>query len=129
MNNKETVKELKSIYDCLNVKNIEERATLFETYSRLMQVANENTELKFLIFGCIVTSEQVRSILKAKARNIKDVSQYLLEVRETTMMINPKIELHYIDEDGFVKDLREEVLDFIIELISKLEEKREGQAE
>lgn len=117
MNNKEAIKELKNIYDCLNVKNVEERATLFETYSRIMQVANENTEVKLLVIGCIVTSEQLRSILKAKAKNIKDVSQYLFEVRETTMMINPKIELHYVDEHGYVKDLQTEVLDFLIGLI------------
>ena len=129
MDNKEAIKELKNIYDCLNVKNFEERATLLETYSRIMQIANKNTEVNKLIVGRIVTSEDVYCTLRDKAETVNDVSQYLLEVRETTMTINPKIELHYVDMFGHVKDLREEVLDFIIELISKLEEKREGQAE
>lgn len=123
MNNKEAIKELKNIYDCLNVKNVEERATLLETYSRIKQVADENTEVKLLIVGSIVTSEQLRSILKAKAKNTKDVSQYLFEVRETTMMINPKIELHYVDENGYVKDLQTEVLGFLIGLILELAER------
>lgn len=120
MDNKEAIKELKSIYDCLNVKNFEERATLLETYSRIMQAAKENTEVEHLTAGRIVTSDNVYCILRDKAENVDDISQYLLEVRETTMAINPKIELHYVDRYGHVKDLQTEVLGFLIELILEL---------
>lgn len=120
MNNKEAIKELKSIYDCLNVKNFEERATLLETYSRIMQVAKENAEVEQLTTGRIVTSDDVYCTLRDKTENVYDVSQYLLEVRETTMMSNPKICLHYVDEHGYVKDLQTEVLGFLIELILDL---------
>lgn len=123
MDNKEAIKELKNIYDCLNVKNFEERATLLETYSRIMQIANKNTEVNKLIVGRIVTSEDVYCTLKDKAETVNDVSQYLLEVRETTMTINPKIELHYVDMFGHVKDLQTEVLGFLIDLILKLAER------
>lgn len=122
MNNKESIKELKNIYDCLNVKNVEERATLFETYSRIMQVASENTEVNMLITGRIVTSDDLYCMLRNKTENVDDVSQYLFEVRETTMMSNPKICLHYVDEHGYVKDLQTEVLGFLIDLILKLAE-------
>ena len=123
MDNKEAIKELKNIYDCLNVKNFEERATLLETYSRIMQVASKNAEVNKLIVGRIVTSEDVYCTLKDKAETADDVSQYLLEVRETTMTINPKIELHYVDMFGHVKDLQAEVLGFLIDLILKLAER------
>ena len=122
MDNKEAVRELKNIYDCLNVKDFEERATLLETYSRIMQVASKNAEVNKLIVGRIVTSEDVYCTLKDKAETADDVSQYLLEVRETTMTINPKIELHYVDMFGHVKDLQAEVLGFLIDLILKLAE-------
>ena len=122
MDNGEAIKELKNIYDCLNVKNFEERATLLETYSRIMQVASKNAEVNKLIVGRIVTSEDVYCTLKDKAETADDVSQYLLEVRETTMTINPKIELHYVDMFGHVKDLQAEVLGFLIDLILKLAE-------
>lgn len=120
MDNKEAIKELKNIYDCLNVKDFEERATLLETYSRIMQVASKNTEVKCLTTGRIVTSDNVYLMLRDKAENVDDVSQYLLDVRETTMTINPKIELHYVDMFGHVKDLQTEVLGFLIDLILKL---------
>ena len=120
MDNGEAIKELKSIYDCLNVKDFEERATLFETYSRIKQVASENVEVNKLVVGRIVTSDDVYRTLKDKLENTDDVSQCLLEVRETTMTINPKIELHYVDEFGHVKDLQTEVLGFLIDLILKL---------
>lgn len=120
MNNEEAIKELKNIYDCLNVKNFEERATLLETYSRIMQVAKENTEVEHLTVGRIVTSDNVYCSLRDKTENVDDISQYLLEVRETTMAINPKIELHYVDKFGHVKDLQTEVLGFLIELILEL---------
>lgn len=120
MDNKEAIKELKNIYDCLNVKDFEERATLLETYSRIMQVANENKEVNKLTVGRIVTSDNVYCILRDKTENVDDVSQYLLEVRETTMAINPKIELHYVDMFGHVKDLQTEALGFLIDLILKL---------
>ena len=123
MDNKEAVRELKNIYDCLNVKDFEERATLLETYSRIMQVASKNAEVNKLIVGRIVTSEDVYCTLKDKAETADDVSQYLLEVRETTMTINPKIELHYVDMFGHVKDLQTEVLGFLIDLILKLAER------
>lgn len=123
MNNKEAIKELKNIYDCLNVKNFEERATLFETYSRIMQVASENTEVSMLITGRIVTSDDLYCMLRDKTENVGDISQYLLEVRETTMTINPKIELHYVDTFGHIKDLQTEVLEFLIDLILKLAER------
>lgn len=123
MDKKEAIKELKNIYDCLNVKNFEERATLLETYSRIMQVAKENTEVEHLTAGRIVTSENVYCTLRDKAENVGDISQYLLEVRETTMTINPKIELHYVDMFGHVKDLQTEVLGFLIDLILKLAER------
>lgn len=123
MDNGEAIKELKNIYDCLNVKNFEERATLLETYSRIMQVASKNAEVNKLIVGRIVTSEDVYCTLKDKAETADDVSQYLLEVRETTMTINPKIELHYVDMFGHVKDLQAEVLGFLIDLILKLAER------
>lgn len=123
MDNKEAIKELKSIYDCLNVKKIEERATLLETYSRIMQVANENVEVKRLTTGRIVTSDNVYYTLRDKLENTDDVSQCLLDVRETTMAINPKIELHYVDMFGHVKDLQTEVLGFLIDLILKLAER------
>lgn len=122
MNNKEAIKELKSIYDCLNVKNFEERATLLETYSRIMQVAKENTEVEHLTAGRIVTSDDVYCTLRDKTENIDDVSQYLFDVRETAMMINPKIELHYVDIYGHVKDVQTEVLGFLIDLILNLAE-------
>lgn len=120
MDNGEAIKELKNIYDCLNVKNFEERATLLETYSRIMQVANKNAEVNKLITGRIVTSDNVYFTLRDKAENVDDVSKYLFEVRETTMTINPKIELHYVDMFGHVKDLQTEVLGFLIDLILKL---------
>lgn len=120
MDNGEAIKELKNIYDCLNVKDFEERATLLETYSRIKQVANKNTEVNRLITGRIVTSDNVYLTLRDKTENVDDVSQYLLEMRETTMTINPKIELHYVDEFGHVKDLQTEVLGFLIDLILKL---------
>lgn len=120
MDNKEAVKELKNIYDCLNVKNFEERATLYETYSRIMQVANKNTEVNKLIVGRIVTSDNVYCTLRDKTENADDISQYLFEMRETTMAINSKIELHYVDMYGHVKDLQTEVLGFLIDLILKL---------
>ena len=120
MDNGEAIKELKNIYDCLNVKNFEERATLLETYSRIMQVANKNAEVNKLITGRIVTSDNVYLTLRDKAENVDDVSEYLFEVRETTMTINPKIELHYVDMFGHVKDLQTEVLGFLIDLILKL---------
>ena len=120
MDNKEAIKELKNIYDCLNVKDFEERAALLETYSRIMQVASKNTEVKCLTTGRIVTSDNVYLMLRDKAENVDDVSQYLLDVRETTMTINPKIELHYVDMFGHVKDLQTEVLGFLIDLILKL---------
>ena len=123
MDNKEAIKELKNIYDCLNVKNVEERATLLETYSRIMQVAKENKEVEYLTAGRIVTSDNVYCTLRNKAENVDDISQYLLEVRETTMTINPKIELHYVDMFGHVKDLQTEVLGFLIDLILKLAER------
>ena len=123
MDNGEAIKELKNIYDCLNVKNFEEIATLLETYSRIMQVASKNAEVNKLIVGRIVTSEDVYCTLKDKAETADDVSQYLLEVRETTMTINPKIELHYVDMFGHVKDLQAEVLGFLIDLILKLAER------
>lgn len=122
MDNKEAIKELKNIYDCLNVKNFEERATLFETYSRIMQVASENTEVNMLITGRIVTSDDLYCVLRDKVENVDDVSQYLFDVRETTMMINPKIELHYVDIYGHVKDVQTEVLGFLIDLILNLAE-------
>lgn len=121
MDNGEAIKELKNIYDCLNVKNFEERATLLETYSRIKQVANENVEVNKLIVGRIVTSDDVYCMLRDKTENVGDVSQYLLDVRETTMTINPKIEFHYVDRFGHVKDLRTEVLGFLLALILKLE--------
>ena len=105
------------------MKNFEERATLLETYSRIMQVASKNAEVNKLIVGRIVTSEDVYCTLKDKAETADDVSQYLLEVRETTMTINPKIELHYVDMFGHVKDLQAEVLGFLIDLILKLAER------
>lgn len=120
MDNGEAIKELKNIYDCLNVKNFEERATLLETYSRIKQVARENVEVNKLIVGRIVTSGNVYCMLRDKTLNAGDVSQYLLDVRETTMTINPKIELHYVDMFGHVKDLQAEVLGFLIDLILKL---------
>lgn len=120
MDNKEAIKELKNIYDCLNVKTFEERATLLETYSRIVQVAKENTEVEHLTAGRIVTSDSVYCTLKDKLENTDDVSQCLLDVRETTMTINPKIELHYVDMFGHVKDLQTEVLGFLIDLILKL---------
>lgn len=123
MDNKEAIKELKSVYDCLNVKNFEERATLLETYSRIMQVASKNTEVRDLTTGRIVTSDNVYCTLKNKLENTDDVSQCLLDVRETTMTINPKIEFHYIDMFGHVKDLQTEVLGFLIDLILKLAER------
>ena len=123
MNNGEAIKELKNIYDCLNVKNFEERATLLETYSRIMQVASENKEVNKLTDGRIVTSDDVYCTLRDKTENVDDVSQYLLDVRETTMTINPKIELHYVDMFGHVKDLQTEVLGFLIDLILKLAER------
>lgn len=123
MDNKEAIKELKDIYDCLNVKNFEERATLLETYSRIMQVANKNAEVNKLITGRIVTSDNVYLTLRDKTENIDDVSQYLFDVRETTMTINPKIELHYVDMFGHVKDVQTEVLGFLIDLILKLAER------
>lgn len=123
MDNGEAIKELKNIYDCLNVKNFEERATLFETYSRVMQVASENTEANMLITGRIVKSDDLYCMLRDKTENVDDVSQYLLEVRETTMTINPKIELHYVDIYGHVKDVQTEVLGFLIDLILKLAER------
>lgn len=123
MDNKEAIKELKDIYDCLNVKNFEERATLLETYSRIMQVANKNAEVNKLITGRIVTSDNVYLTLRDKTENIDDVSQYLFDVRETTMMINPKIELHYVDIYGHVKDVQTEILGFLIDLILKLAER------
>ena len=120
MDNKEAIKELKNIYDCLNVKDFEERATLLETYSRIKQVASENKEVNKLTVGRIVTSDDVYCTLRDKTENVDDVSQYLLDVRETTMTINPKIELHYVDMFGHVKDLQTEVLGFLIDLILKL---------
>ena len=120
MDNKEAIKELKNIYDCLNVKDFEERATLLETYSRIMQVASENVEVNKLAVRRIVTSDDVYRMLRDKTENVDDVSQYLLDVRETTMTINPKIELHYVDMFGHVKDLQTEVLGFLIDLILKL---------
>lgn len=120
MNNEEAIKELKNIYDCLNVKDFEERATLLETYSRIMQVAKENTEVEHLTAGHIFTSNDVCFMLRDNAENVNDVSQYLLDVRETTMAINPKIELHYVDKFGHVKDLQTEVLGFLIDLILEL---------
>lgn len=123
MDNKEAIKELKDIYDCLNVKNFEERATLLETYSRIMQVAKENAEVEHLTTGRIVTSDNVYCTLRDKTENVDDVSQYLFEVRETTMTINPKIELHYVDMFGHIKDLQTEVLEFLIDLILKLAER------
>lgn len=120
MDNGEAIKELKNIYDCLNVKDFEERATLLETYSRIMQVANENAEVNKLTVGRIVTSDDVYCTIRDKAENVDDVSQYLLDVRETTMTINPKIELHYVDMFGHVKDLQTEVLGFLLDLILKL---------
>ena len=123
MNNGKAIKELKNIYDCLNVKNFEERATLLETYSRIMQVASENKEVNKLTDGRIVTSDDVYCTLRDKTENVDDVSQYLLDVRETTMTINPKIELHYVDMFGHVKDLQAEVLGFLIDLILKLAER------
>lgn len=123
MDNGEAIKELKSIYDCLNVKDFEERATLLETYSRIKQVANKNAEVNKLITGRIVTSDNVYCSLRDKTENVDDVSQYLLEVRETTMTINPKIELHYVDMFGHVKDVQTEVLGFLIDLILKLAER------
>ena len=123
MDNGEAIKELKSIYDCLNVKDFEERATLLETYSRIKQVANKNAEVNKLITGRIVTSDNVYLTLRDKTENVGDISQYLLEVRETTMTINPKIELHYVDMFGHVKDLQTEVLGFLIDLILKLAER------
>lgn len=123
MDNKEAIKELKNVYDCLNVKDFEERATSLETYSRIMQVASKNTEVKRLTIGRIVTSDDVYLTLRDKAENVDDVSQYLLDVRETTMTINPKIELHYVDMFGHVKDLQTEVLGFLIDLILKLAER------
>lgn len=120
MNNEEAIKELKNIYDCLNVKNFEERATLLETYSRIMRVVQENTEVEHLTVGRIVTSDNVYFTLRSKTENVDDISQYLLDVRETTMAINPKIELHYVDKFGHVKDLQTEVLGFLIELILEL---------
>lgn len=120
MDNGEAIKELKNIYNCLNVKNFEERATLLETYSRIMQVANENSEVNKLITGRIVTSDNVYCTLKDKTENTEDVSQYLFDVRETTMAINSKIELHYVDMYGHVKDLQTEVLGFLIDLILNL---------
>lgn len=122
MDDKEAIKELKNIYDCLNVKDFEERATLLETYSRIMQVASENVEANKLAVGRIVTSDDVYRMLRDKTENVDDVSQYLLDVRETTMTINPKIELHYVDMFGHVKDLQTEVLGFLIDLILKLAE-------
>lgn len=122
MDNGEAIKELKSIYDCLNVKDFEERATLLETYSRIKQVANKNAEVNKLITGRIVTSDNVYFTLRDKTENIDDVSQYLFDVRETTMTINPKIELHYVDMFGHVKDVQTEVLGFLIDLILKLAE-------
>lgn len=123
MDNKEAIKELKNIYDCLNVKNFEERATLYETYSRIEQVANENTEVNKLTVGRIVTSDNVYCTLRDKTENVDDISQYLFEMRETTMAINPKIELHYVDVYGHVKDVQTEVLGFLIYLILKLAER------
>lgn len=123
MDNGEAIKELKSIYDCLNVKDFEERATLLETYSRIKQVANKNAEVNKLITGRIVTSDNVYLTLRDKTENIDDVSQYLFDVRETTMTINPKIELHYVDMFGHVKDVQTEVLGFLIDLILKLAER------
>lgn len=120
MDNREAIKELKNIYDCLNVKDFEERATLLETYSRIKQVASENVEVNKLAVGRIVTSDDVYCMLRDKTENVDDISQYLLEVRETTMTINPKIELHYVDMFGHVKDLQTEVLGFLIDLILKL---------
>ena len=120
MDNKEAIKELKNVYDCLNVKDFEERATLLETYSRIKQVASENVEVNKLAVGRIVTSDDVYRMLRDKTENVDDVSQYLLDVRETTMTINPKIELHYVDMFGHVKDLQTEVLGFLIDLILKL---------
>lgn len=122
MDNKEAIKELKNIYDCLNVKDFEERATLLETYSRIMQVANKNAEVNKLITGRIVTSDNVYLTLRDKTENVDDVSQYLFDVRETAMMINPKIELHYVDIYGHVKDVQTEVLGFLIDLILNLAE-------
>lgn len=123
MDNKEAIKELKNIYDCLNVKGFEERATLLETYSRIMQVANKNAEVAHLTTGRIVTSDNVYCMLRDKTENVDDISQYLLEVREITMTINPKIGLHYVDMFGHVKDLQTEVLGFLIDLILKLAER------
>lgn len=120
MDNKEAIKELKNIYDCLNVKDFEKRATLLETYSRIKQVASENVEVNKLAVGRIVTSDDVYRMLRDKTENVDDVSQYMLDVRETTMAINPKIELHYVDMFGHVKDLQTEVLGFLIDLILKL---------
>lgn len=120
MDNGEAIKELKNIYDCLNVKDFEERATLLETYSRIMQVASENVEVNKLAVGRIVTSDDVYCMLRDKTENVDDVSQYLLDVRETTMAINPKIELHYLDNFEHVKDLQTEVLGFLIDLILEL---------
>lgn len=120
MDNKEAIKELKNIYDCLNVKNFEERATLLETYSRIEQVASENVEVNKLVVGRIVTSDDVYCTLRDKTENVDDISQYLFEMRETTMAINPKIELHYVDVYGHVKDVQTEVLGFLIDLILKL---------
>ena len=120
MDNKEAIKELKNIYDCLNVKDFEERTTLLETYSRIKQVASENKEVNKLTAGRMVTSNDVYRMLRDKTENVEDVSQYLLDVRETTMTINPKIELHYVDMFGHVKDLQTEVLGFLIDIILKL---------
>lgn len=122
MDNKEAIKELKNVYDCLNVKDFEERATLLETYSRIKQVASENVEVNKLAVGRIVTSDDVYRMLRDKTENVDDVSQYLLDVRETTMAINPKIELHYLDNFEHVKDLQTEVLGFLIDLILKIVE-------
>ena len=84
-----------------------------------MQVASKNAEVNKLVAGRIVTSDDVYCMLRDKTENVDDISQYLLEVRETTMTINPKIELHYVDMFGHVKDLQTEVLGFLLDLILK----------
>ena len=77
-------------------------------------------EVNKLVVGRIVTSDDVYCTLRDKTENVDDISQYLFEMRETTMAINPKIELHYVDVYGHVKDVQTEVLGFLIDLILKL---------
>lgn len=115
--------ELKSVYDCLNESDLTQRATLYETYSRLVQIGRRSEEIKKKLAGRIVSDGSVLESIElmiedcVEDENSFDESTTLQRIQNVVIGMNGRIDLHFVNDCGVVADVRMQVLDFIKKLM------------